>query len=101
MVHIGLSRIKVFRRDNWECKACGCHTPKAKVGDVYSSNSPECDHVIPVSKAGPHMYSNLQTLCKRCNALKSDKDDRMFKVVWRFVLANQRDTGGGVKRLSA
>jgi len=32
------------------------------------------DHIIPVSKGGPDHVDNLQTMCSRCNRLKSDQD---------------------------
>ena len=34
----------------------------------------ELDHVVPVSKGGRHEYENFQTLCKRCNSGKKDRD---------------------------
>jgi hypothetical protein len=31
------------------------------------------DHVIPVSKGGPDVLENCQTMCKQCNTEKGDK----------------------------
>ena len=33
----------------------------------------ELDHIIPLSKGGKHTRSNVQPLCRTCNASKSDK----------------------------
>ena len=54
-------------RDHFSCCNCGNST----------QNEPnlllEIDHIIPVSKGGYTVESNLQTLCWRCNRSKSDK----------------------------
>lgn len=59
----------VFKRDKWRCKMCGCKVQKKR---IYADNAAEIDHVIPVSKGGPHIPSNVQTLCRKCNLNKSD-----------------------------
>lgn len=63
--------IKLCERDGWKCQICGIDTPKELRG-TYRSNAPEVDHIIPVSKGGPHTYANTQCACKECNMLKSD-----------------------------
>lgn len=64
--------ISVFERDGWRCKLCGRKTPKSKRG-TYSNDAPELDHIIPISKGGPHTYANTQCTCRKCNAAKSDR----------------------------
>lgn len=62
---------RVFARDGWKCQACGVPTPPEKRG-TYDPDAPELDHVIPLSRGGPHTYANTQCLCRACNAAKSD-----------------------------
>lgn len=65
-------KTKIFDRDNWHCRICGCSTPKSLMGS-NKDNSPELDHIIPMSKGGSHTLSNVQLLCRKCNNIKSDK----------------------------
>ena len=67
-----VNKTRVFIRDKWTCQRCGCKTPKRLVG-LNIDNSPELDHIIPLSKGGPHTYSNVRCICRRCNIEKSDK----------------------------
>lgn len=59
-------RFKVLARDNFKCVACG--KSPAIDGEVKL----EVDHVIPWSKGGETVFENLQTLCRECNAGKSN-----------------------------
>jgi hypothetical protein len=61
--------LKVFERDKWTCKQCNCKVQKV---DIYKDNAAELDHIVPVSLGGPHSYSNVQTLCRKCNQQKSN-----------------------------
>lgn len=54
-------RFAVYKRDNYRCRKCGRKT-----------NDLEIDHIIPIAKGGKTTFDNLQTLCKRCNEIKSD-----------------------------
>ena len=58
-------RYNVFQRDNYTCQICGA---TAKDGAKL-----HVDHIIPVSKGGKTVMSNLQILCDRCNIGKGDK----------------------------
>ncbi len=42
-------------------------------GEIWDISEMEGDHIVPWSKGGKTVPENLQMLCKRCNALKSDK----------------------------
>ena len=57
----------VLARDNWTCCSCG---RSAKEHGITL----EVDHIIPRSKGGTDELDNLQTLCKKCNIGKSNKD---------------------------
>jgi hypothetical protein len=63
---------KVFDRDRWRCQLCGTKTPRRQRGK-NASNSPELDHIIPISKGGVHSYLNTQCLCRVCNSTKSSE----------------------------
>lgn len=54
-------RFAVYARDDYRCVMCG-----RKNVDL------EVDHIFPIAKGGKSNFDNLQTLCHRCNALKSD-----------------------------
>lgn len=58
-------RNKVIIRDNYTCQSCGKYMPD-EVGL-------QVDHIVPVSKGGKTVLSNLQVLCSKCNGKKSDK----------------------------
>lgn len=58
-------RYDVLKRDNFKCQICGA--------TAQDGAKLQVDHIIPVSKGGKTEMSNLQTLCSRCNAGKSDK----------------------------
>ena len=63
-------RYNVLKRDNYTCQICGA---SAKDGAKL-----HVDHIIPISRGGKTVMSNLQTLCERCNIGKSNKMDEDF-----------------------
>lgn len=58
-------REAIKQRDNYTCCICG--------NSVYKEPNLllEVDHIIPVAKGGKTEASNLQTLCWKCNRIKS------------------------------
>ncbi|MDC4550022.1 HNH endonuclease [Acinetobacter baumannii] len=67
-----INPLLILARDKWKCYLCGVKTPKELRGS-YFDNAPELDHVIPLSKGGLHVESNLRCACRKCNAEKSDQ----------------------------
>lgn len=59
----GISKKKVFDRDDWKCGYCL---------EPVSGKTATVDHVIPVSKGGKSTYDNLVTCCGSCNRKKGD-----------------------------
>lgn len=58
-------RYDVLRRDNFHCVRCG----RGKEDGVKL----HVDHIVPVSRGGKSVMSNLQTLCEDCNYGKGNK----------------------------
>lgn len=57
-------RKQIMERDNYRCQICGKYMPD-EVGL-------HIDHIIPISKGGKTVASNLQVLCSKCNGRKSN-----------------------------
>lgn len=58
-------RLQIAERDNYTCQICGKYMPDGVGLHI--------DHIIPVSKGGKSVPSNLQVLCSKCNGQKSMK----------------------------
>ena len=58
-------RQEIISRDNYTCRICGKYMP--------DEEGLEIDHIVPVSKGGKTVPSNLQVLCSKCNRRKSNK----------------------------
>ena len=55
------------------CPICANGTGGADATRTWGFEEMEGDHVVPWSKGGKTVPENLQMLCRRCNATKSDK----------------------------
>lgn len=64
--------IMILERDKWKCYLCGVDTPKTLRGTI-EDNAPEVDHIVPLSKGGGHVESNLRCSCRKCNLKKGDR----------------------------
>lgn len=85
-------RLRMFLEKGISCVKCGC------VGEYYlaefNGNIHPClnlyasgrmlmtkDHIFPRSKGGSNRLDNLQTMCTRCNQMKSDTiEERIYSV---------------------
>ena len=56
-----------FENGVYKCQRCGMTSSHKKDFQV--------DHIVPMSKGGKTVASNLQLLCFRCNMIKADKTD--------------------------
>lgn len=56
-------RQRILLRDEYTCQICGRVSAQLEV-----------DHIVPLSMGGNNSISNLQSLCKTCHKLKSDRD---------------------------
>lgn len=74
-----LYRFPILKRDNWKCLVCS------------SEDYLEVDHKISLNNGGQTNAENLQTLCSRCNSIKS-KDN------YNFIKTNQKDINNNIDR---
>lgn len=58
-------RYRILMRDGFRCRVCG------RTAD--DGIKLHVDHIVPVSRGGETVESNLQTLCETCNWGKSDR----------------------------
>ena len=61
---------EVYLRDGWICQIC--HKRVNKKLRYPDPMSPSMDHIIPLSKDGTHMYSNVQLTHWGCNNKKKN-----------------------------
>lgn len=81
----------IYERDGWRCHLCG--------GDVWRHQSDptkvaQTDHVVPKSRGGSNVASNLRTACRRCNLLKGNYEDN--EAIRRAIRAWRARTDQGV-----
>lgn len=59
------SIIDLLKRQNFHCAICNCYLTYDKKRHL--------DHIIPLSKGGKHILSNVQWTCQHCNLVKHNK----------------------------
>lgn len=70
---------EIFERDGWVCQICGHQIdPATKHSDPRSAS---LDHIIPISKHGPHTRVNVRLACLGCNSSKGDRLDAELTLV--------------------
>jgi hypothetical protein len=65
-----ISPLDVFKRDDWTCWLC--HQPVDMSQQHPEPNAPTVDHVIPISKGGPHTMDNVRCAHSICNMKKNN-----------------------------
>lgn len=66
-----VSPLEVFERDGWVCQLCD--DPVLPFVRWPHPRSASVDHVVPVSRGGQHVESNLQLAHLGCNSAKRDR----------------------------
>jgi len=61
---VKFSRQNIYERDNYSCQYCGRHMPPEDL--TY-------DHVIPKSRGGKTVWTNIVTCCVDCNRKKGGR----------------------------
>ena len=62
-------KLRAYERQGHKCPLCVANG----INTEYAFEDMEGDHIVPWSKGGHTTDNNLQMLCKKCNAAKSDK----------------------------
>jgi len=62
--HPAFTRFNVFLRDRFQCQYCSC---------TMSANELTFDHVIPRSRGGRTLWTNVVTACGCCNLTKGSR----------------------------
>jgi 5-methylcytosine-specific restriction endonuclease McrA len=71
-----INKPEVYARDGWICGICTESVdPNLSYPDLRSVS---LDHVIPMSKGGPHLYHNVQCSHLGCNIAKSDRMEEEY-----------------------
>jgi hypothetical protein len=64
-----VNKFDIYNRDGYKCMYCGVDVVVCK---KYKHNQASIDHVVPMSKGGPHSPTNIVTCCMPCNMKKGN-----------------------------
>ena len=66
-----IDRLEILNRDNWVCHICSLPIGQSHIWPDGRMGS--MDHVVPVSRGGPHTRDNLKAAHLKCNIQKSNR----------------------------
>ncbi len=58
----------LFARDHYRCQYCGRHQSELKPREALTR-----DHLIPISRGGLNLWTNVVAACSPCNARKGNR----------------------------
>jgi 5-methylcytosine-specific restriction endonuclease McrA len=90
-----IERQLIYERDAYKCAYHGCN--KVVIVGAISSNPLQAtiDHIIPISKGGLSIYSNMITMCRGCNC-NTKKAGRLSDESRLMELAHDRNIEFGL-----
>lgn len=62
--HVGLTKYRLFLRDRQICAYCG---------GKFAESDLTVEHIVPVSRGGQHVWTNVVTACRSCNTRKGNR----------------------------
>ena len=68
-----IDRESVFKSNLGKCYLCQIETHLEHINEGYEPKLATVDHVIPISKGGPHTWENVKNCCLKCNITKHDR----------------------------
>ena len=82
----------VLARDNFTCQQCGNRPVKRNEFGIDFPNLSglAVDHVVPFSKSGLTVPSNLQVLCQRCNSKKGAESKGQLTLAMSETFLDER-----------
>jgi len=64
MMRVNFNRVNVYKRDKYVCQYCG---------KKHSPSNLNIDHVMPKSRGGKTVWTNVTTSCVNCNSKKGNR----------------------------
>ena len=90
-----IDRKLIYERDAYKCAYQGCN--KIVIVGAANSNRLQAtiDHIIPISKGGLSIYSNMITMCRGCNC-NTKRSTRLSDETRLLELAHARNIEFGL-----
>jgi 5-methylcytosine-specific restriction endonuclease McrA len=74
--HVGLTKHRLFVRDRHVCAYCG---------SLFAEGELTVEHIVPVSRGGRHIWTNVVTACRSCNTRKGNRTPDMARMSLLYV----------------
>lgn len=72
----GISVAALIARDGDRCHYCRCRmTTRTSKGHAYVPHKATIEHILPLSRGGGHVWSNVVLACWQCNVRKNAKTE--------------------------